>query len=148
MKLADLKPKNVDFELCGLALTYRPSTIADDLKAQELCGGQKELAAAFENYDFEKLSLIAWYQLDIESQKKILNRTEGVYIDPETGVETKVNTTPLQRFRHLFVGIGDQITLIVNLIKCRGINIPDLDDGEELEKWTDQLKEALPSIGQ
>lgn len=148
MKLADLKPKNVDFELCGLALTYRPSTIADDLKARELCGGQKELAAAFENYDFEKLSLIAWYQLGIESQRKISESVEGIYIDPLSGDEKTANLTPLDKFRHLFVGIGDQITLIVNLIKCRGINIPDLGDEKELEKWVDQLREALPSIGQ
>ena len=146
-ELTSLSPKSVDFELCGLPLTYRPYSIADDIKAQEICGGQKELIAAFQNSDFEKLSLVAWYQLDIDSQKTILNHTEGVFVDPETGVETKSNTTPLQRFRALFVGVGDQISLITNLMNCKGLNIPDIKNPEALGKWVSQMAVALRSTG-
>jgi hypothetical protein len=148
MKLSDLKPNPVDFELCGLPLTFRPFTIADDIKAAELCGGRKQMVDAFEKFDFEKLSLIAWYQLDLKSQRAILERTEAVYVDPETGAETKAQTTPLKRFQALFVGLADQISLITNLAKCKGLNIPDLDDEEALGKWVSQLSEALGLTGQ
>ena len=147
MKLSDLTPKKVDFTVSELKLTFRPFTIADDLKGQELCGGQNKLAEAFQNYDFAKISLIAWYQLTIESQKNVLKSVEGSYIDPETGDEIDANLKPIDKFRALFVGVGDQISLIVNLMNCKGLNIPDLDDDESLKKWVDQL-DVLKSTGQ
>lgn len=147
MELSNLHPSEVNFELCGLPLTLRPFTIADDLKSQKLCGGQKKLAIAFKNFDFEKLSLIGWYQLTLESQKTILKTVDGAYIDPETGEEKKANLTPIEKFRNLFIGYADQITLLTNLIKCKGLNIPDLDDEEALKKWAAQLKKLLPRTG-
>jgi len=148
MKLTDIRPEEVNFKLCGVALTYRPFTIADDLKAQDLCGGQEAMSDAFRKFDFAKISLVAWYQLTLDSQKEILQAVEGVFIDPETGEETKANLTPIEKFRNLFVGIGDQIALLTNLIKCKGLNIPDLDNEKELKKWVDQLDKALPLTGQ
>lgn len=148
MKLEDLRPKEVDFEVSGLKLTFRPFTIADDLKAQDICGGQDKMMEVFDKYDFEKISLMAWYQLTFDSQKEVLKAVEGVYIDPETGEETKVNLKPIEKFRKLFVGLGDEISLVTNLIRCKGINIPNLDDEEALGKWIDQLSQAFPSIGQ
>jgi len=148
MKLTDIRPKEVDFELCGIALTYRPFAIGDDLKAQDLCGGQEAMSEAFSKFDFKKISLVAWYQLTLDSQKEILQAVEGVFIDPETGKETKANLTPIEKFRNLFLGIGDQIALLTNLVKCKGINIPDLENEKELKKWVDQLNKTLPSTGQ
>lgn len=157
MKLSELRPKNVEFELCGLNLVYRPFTIADDLKAQDICGGQKAMAEAFEKFNFKKISLVAWYQLTLDSQKEVLKAVEGfykdtvtgdVYIDPETGKEVKANLKPIDKFRNLFLGIGDQISLLTNLVKCKGLNIPDLDDDENLKKWVDQLEKVNPSTGQ
>ena len=148
MKLTDIRPEEVNFELCGVALTYRPFTIADDLKAQDLCGGQKAMSQAFSKFDFEKISLVAWYQLTLDSQKLILEAVEGFFIDPETGREVNAKLKPIDKFRNLFVGIGDQIALITNLVKCKGINIPDLGDDKDLKKWVDQLDKTLPLTGQ
>jgi len=148
MKLLEIIPKEVYFTVCGLDLIFRPFTIADDLKAQDICGGQKEMGVAFENFYFKKISLVAWYQLKLASQRKVLEAVEGVYIDPETGKEINANLKPIDKFRHLFLGIGDQISLIANLVKCKGLNIPDLDNEEELKKWVDQLTKVLPSTGQ
>ena len=143
MNLSDLKPQNVAFSLCGLNLVFRPFTIADDLKSQEICGGQDKMREVFEKFDFEKISKIAWYQLTFESQKKILDTTEAIIIDPESGEEVKVETTPIDRFRRLFVGPGDQILLITNLIKCKGLNLPDFDNSGDLKKWVDQMSQEL-----
>lgn len=147
MKLSDLKPKDVDFEVSEVNLTFRPFTIADDLKAQDVCGGQKEVVAAFQDFDFEKISLIAWYQLTIQSQRTVLEAVEGIYIDPESGKEIHAKLKPIEKFRNLFLGIADQISLLTNLLKCRGLNIPDLDDDKALKKWTDQMAPLLPSTG-
>lgn len=147
MKLSDLRPKAVTFEAVGLELTFRPFTIADDLKGQDLCGGQEAMAKAFADFDFEKISLVAWYQLDLESQKKIVDSVSGSYIDPETGNEVDANLTPIQKFRQLFIGIEGQISLITNLIKTKGLNIPDMNDEEELKKWVDQLEAAIQPTG-
>jgi len=148
MKLSELTPKAVKFEVSEVGLVFRPFTIGDDLKAQDVCGGQKEVIAAFQDFDFKKISLVAWYQLTITSQKRVVTLVEGVYIDPETGAETKANLKPIEKFRNLFLGIPDQIALLTNLLKCRGLNIPDLDDDKALKKWVDQLAPLLPSTGQ
>jgi len=147
MKLADLQPKKVDFTVSDVELTFRPFTIADDLKSQEIAGGQKKLVKAFEEFDFEKISLVAWYQLTLESQRKILEVVEAATIDPDTGEETQVNIKPIEKFRALFQGIPDQIHLLTNLVKCRGLNIPNIEDDEALGEWVNQLTAALPSIG-
>jgi hypothetical protein len=85
MKLSDLKPKSVNFEVCGVHLTFRPFIIADDLASEEIAGNYLILQESLEKFDFEKLSLLAWYQLDIKSQREVLKAIEGIYIDPETG---------------------------------------------------------------
>lgn len=143
MKLSDLKPVPVVFKSCGLELTFRPFTIADDLKTRDICGGKKETLEAFQNFDFEKISLVAWYQLTLESQREVLKAMEGFFIDPETGEEVNAKLKPIDKFRHLFIGVKDQIELLTNLIKCKGLNIPDLDDNEALKKWVDQFDLAM-----
>jgi len=148
MKLSELTPKAVKFEVSEVGLVFRPFTIADDLKSQDVCGGQKEVIAVFQDFDFKKISLVAWYQLTITSQKRVVTLVEGSYIDPDTGKETKANLKPIEKFRNLFLGIPDQISLLTNLLKCRGLNIPDLDDDKALKKWVDQLAPLLPSTGQ
>lgn len=139
MKLADMQPKKVQFTVSDVSLTFRPFTIADDLRAQTLCGGEGQLVQAWKDFDFKKLSLVAWYQLDLKSQKFINNVKEIIFVDPETGDEQKAYLTPIEKFRNLFQGMPDQIGLLTNLIKCKGLNIPDLDDEENLKKWVGQF---------
>jgi len=135
MELHDLQPKEVKFSVSGVELTFRPFTIADDLKANEICGSQKKLGEAFGAQDLQILTHIAWYQLTIESQRLVMEAVEGVYIDPETGEEQKANLTPLAKFRHLFSTVREKAELTVHLLNCRGLNIPNLDDEEGLKKW-------------
>jgi len=146
MNLSEITPKEVEFKLCGLPLTYRPFRIADEIKAQEICGGTKEVEQAFHKSDFDKLSLMAWYQLTLESQKQILQVTEGVYIDPKTGKETNANFTPIERFRNLFLGVAGQLSLSTNLLRCRGLNIPDFDNLEDGKKWVDQFRKDMQAL--
>ena len=168
MNLVDMRPKPVEFKALGLDLVFRPFTIADDIKAQEL-----GIIKAFKNYDFEKISLIAWYQLDTDSQKKVIKSVKAYkayHIDPDTGdkvnnenffswvkklffkligkTEIEVKLRPIDKFRKLFVGHGDQAYLLTSLIKAKGLNIPDLDDEIELKKWVDQLNKEIPLTGQ
>ncbi|GAG06843.1 unnamed protein product, partial [marine sediment metagenome] len=82
MKLSDLKPKSVTLQACGVSLTFRPFLISDDLSHQDLIGSAEELNEALQNFDFDKLSLLAWYQLDIQSQREVIKAVEGVYMDP------------------------------------------------------------------
>lgn len=148
MKISDLKPKEVKFSACGVDLTFRPFRIADDIETQDIVGDAQELHKALQDFDFEKLSLLAWYQLDINSQRAVLKAVEGVYIDAETGEEIDANLTPVKKFRCLFSGIADQKALIENLLNCRGLNIPSLDNPDKIKKWADQLKKLLPLTGQ
>lgn len=147
MNLSELTPSSVEFTVLGIDLTLRPFTIADDIMAAKACGGQEEMVKAFQEFDFEKISLISWYQLDLESQKKVLSAVSGSYIDPETGEEIDAKLKPIDKYRKLFLGMEGQISMIVNMIKCKGINIPDLNDEAELKKWMDQLQPATPSTG-
>lgn len=139
MELSELSPKEIKFKVSDVELTFRPFTIADDLRANDLCGGQKELAQAFSVQDLEKLSLLGWHQLTLESQRRVLQVVEGVYIDPETGKEVNANLTPIAKFQNLFWSPRDKAELIVNLLNCRGLNIPSLDDEEGLKKWISQV---------
>lgn len=148
MKLSDLKPKEVKFKACGVKLTFRPFLISDDLKSQDAIKSAQELQEALQNYDFEKLSLLAWYQLTLESQKEVLKAVQGVYIDAESGEEIDAKLTPIEKFKHLFAGIGDQKILIESLLNCRGLNVPDLEDAEAVKKWAGQLKKLIPQTGQ
>ena len=140
MKLTDLIPTSVDFKTCGLDLTFRPYTIADDVNAQKLCGGQKKMISVYQHFDFEKISLIAWYQLEPDSQKIIIDSITAENYHPETGEKEEVKLSPIEKFRKLIIGIGGQIELLNNLIKCKGLNIPDFDNDEDLKKFTDQLR--------
>jgi len=146
MKLEDLRPKEVKLTALDVELTFRPFTIADDLKAHDLCGGKEGMIKAFEEFDFGKLSLLAWYQLTLESQKEVLSAVEGVFIDPETGEEVKANLKPIDKFRSLFLGDAGKIDLLTNFIRCKGVNLPDLDDEEALKKWIDQLNKISPGL--
>lgn len=148
MNLSEITPKEVKFTVSKLELIFRPFTINDDLKAQEICGGQDQLGKAFEKFDFTLISLIAWYQLTLDSQKSVIKNVQLGFHDPDTGRFKQTLLKPINKFRQLFLGIGDQISLITNLIKCKGINIPDFDDEEKLKKWTDQFAKILPSTGQ
>lgn len=147
MKLDDLKPVAVPFNLMGLSLVFRPWTIQDDLKAVEICGGKSEFLKAFENFDFEKISLISWYQLEKESQLEVIKSVECTEINHETGEEVRVNQKPIEKFRSLFAGLGAQVQLLTDLTKCKGLNIPDFEDDEELKKWMDQLILARQQTG-
>lgn len=149
MKISDLKPKSVTFEACGVSLTFRPFLISDDLESQDLIESPADLAEALQNFDFEKLSLLAWYQLDIKSQRNVLEAVEGVYIDAESGKEIDAGLSPIDKFRHLFSGIADQQKLIESLLNCRGLNLPPLDDLEKVKKWADQFSDLIKrSTGQ
>lgn len=139
MDLINLRPKEVTFEINGLEITFRPFTIADDLKMQDICGGQKEMQAVFDKFDFERISLIGWYQLTLESQKAVLDKVQLGHIDPETGEMVESKAKPIDKFRGLFMGVGDQILLLQSLIKSKGLNIPELGDEELSKKFLDQL---------
>lgn len=157
MKLSDLQPKEVDFEVRGLSLTFRAFTIGDDLKANKICGETANLGDIFANLvskdlseiirAFEKISLIAWYLLTVESQRKILDIKEMIFIDPETGEEKRPKLSPIEKFRNLFASPDDQSNLFTAFLRCRGLNIPDLKDAEAVKNWNDQLTKLLPSIG-
>lgn len=142
MKLSDLSPKSVEFIVNGLELKFRPFNLADDIRAKEICGGAEGVETVFKDFDFEKLSLMAWYQLDIVSQRLVIDSVELTAIDAETGNEIKTTEKPIDKFRAIFTGIDDQIRLLTNLINCRGINIPDINDAEALGEWIANLKEA------
>jgi hypothetical protein len=148
MKLSELKPKSVSFQACGVPLTFRPFLIADDLKTQEIIGTPEEFLKALSDLDFERLSKLAWYQLDIRSQREVVKAVEGVYIDDKTGEEVDAKLTPLQKLQQLFTGPADQMILVQNLLNCRGLNVPDLDDTEKVKKWVVQLEELAKPIGQ
>ncbi len=158
MELLDLSPKEVNFSVVGLDLTFRPFTVGDDSKAQKICSDSGGLGKVFANLvskdlhkilqAFEKISLIAWYQLATESQRLIISIKEMIFMDPETGEEKSAILTPIEKFRNLFASQDDQNNLFSSFLRCRGINIPDLKDVEALKKWNDQLRELLPSIGQ
>jgi len=147
MKLSDLKPKSVTFTACGVTLTFRPFLISDDLNHQDLIGSAEELTEALRTFDLDKLLLLAWYQLDIKSQREVLSRVEDNFIHPETGEEVDLKLTPIQKFRQLFSGVADQQKLVENLLNCRGLNMPSLDDADAVKKWADQLKNMLPQTG-
>lgn len=157
MKLSELTPKAVDFEVHALQLTFRPLTIGDDLKSQEICGEKMSLGKIFENlgskkiteviHAFEKISLVAWYQLTVESQRLIVQLKDFIFIDPETEEEKSVKLKPIEKFRNLFSSPENQQKLFTAYLRCRGLNIPDLNDKEALKKWNDQLTSLLPSIG-
>jgi len=139
MKLSEIQPKEVDFEVCGMDLTFRPYTISDDLKFQEI---YKDLDEDPDH--MAKVFLTAWYQLTLASQKKVV-ATESVYMDPETGKEKKAGFSPIQKFRSLFLGAKSHAILINNLFKCRGLNLPDIKDDTTQKKWVGQLK-TLPLL--
>jgi hypothetical protein len=157
MKLSDISPKETNFEIRGLKLTFRAFTIGDDLKANEICGAGMTLGDVFANLAskelneilnaFEKISLISWYQLTLESQRQILNIKELVFLDPETGEEKRPKLSPIEKFRNLFADPADQSNLFTAFLRCRGLNIPDLKDKEAVKNWNDQLTKLLPSIG-
>jgi len=146
MKLSDLTPKTVEFEVTGISLTFRPFTIYDDTTAQTICGGAEKVSEAITKMDFDKIFLMAWHQLTLESQKKVIKGVELVSIDPETGEEAAVKLTPIEKFKNLFLGIRDQTELLINLMRCRGLNIPDVEDGEAIKKWIDQIREIVPGL--
>jgi len=146
MNLDELQPKEIKFKISGLELVFRPFTIADDLKAQELCGGQDKLAAAFGEQDLKLLTLVGWYQLDLKSQRAVIAAVEGAYIDAETGEEKGADLTPLEKFRSLFWSVRERVDLIRNLLNCRGFNIPDLDDEAGLKKWTERVSPLLREL--
>lgn len=146
MNLKELQPKEIKFEASDLSLTFRAFTIADDLKAQELLGSQEMVGQAFETQDFAQLSLLAWYQLTIESQREVIAKVEGNYIDPETGEETPANFKPIEKFRSLFWSAYDRAALLINLLNCRGLNIPDLEDEEGLKKWMARVTPILTEL--
>jgi len=143
MKLSELTPKEVVFTVSDVELTFRPFTIADDITTRNICGGQKKVQAAFEQFDFHLISLIGWNQLTLESQKEVVKAVEAVRLDPETGEEIIVNIKPIEKFRQLFAGVGDQILLVTKLVECKGFNIPDLEDEEMLGKWLDMVNIKL-----
>lgn len=148
MKISDIKPQQVDFKACGVGLTFRPFVISDQMRMEDVFGDEEGLSTALKEFDFEKLSLLAWYQLDIRSQREVLKAVEGVYIDAESGKEIDAALTPIQKFRALFTGIADQMTLIRSLLNCRGLNMPPLDDAEKIKKWADRLAKLVKSTGQ
>jgi|GEM_PF-6904268 len=144
MNLQELQPKEVKFTVSEIELTLRPFTIADDLAAEMLLGGKEKVSEAFVNWDVEKLSLLAWHQLTLESQKSVVAADiEAEKIDPDTGETIKVDLTPLQKFRSLFWSVKDKAQLVRVLCNCRALNIPELDDVEGLGKW---LEAILPVI--
>lgn len=146
MKLSDLQPKPVNFQALGISLVFRPYTLADDARAVDMFGGDREkYIEALESFAWEKISRIAWFQLDLNSQKKIISQVDGSYYDPDTGEERPAKLTPLQKFQQLFIGITGQIELITNLTRCMGLNIPDLNEPEALKKWVGQLGRIQPT---
>lgn len=148
MELFNLRPVSVEFELCGIPLEFRPYSVADDLKSYDICGSPEGVAKAFKEYDFEKICLLAWYQLTPESQRIIIEKTSAIEFHPKTGKEQPKHSTPIERLNALFICIDDQISLIGNLSKCKGLNIPDPEDRESLGKWLDQINELRKLTGQ
>lgn len=135
MELSDLEPKEVSLNLEGVEVVFRPFTLADDLRIQKKYGGPKGLKKIFDDFDFEKISRIAWSQIKLDSQKEIVEAVQASEIDPDTGEETAVVMSPLDKFRHLFLGLPAQVDLLTTLVKCKGVNIPEITD---LKKATDQ----------
>lgn len=146
MELFDLNPKEVPMHVSGVDIVFRPFTLADTILMEEKFGGLKELQRAIEGFNFKVISSIAWYQLTVESQKKIISSVESYYIDPETGEEIKQKMKPIDKFRNLFNGMVEQATLLSTLVRCRGINMPDPSDESEVKKWAKLLKEATKQI--
>lgn len=148
MELVDLQPKKVTFVLhfgddC-IFLSFRPYSIADDMHAVEVCKTKGGIQKVFDDFDFPTIALIGWYQLTKESQKLVIDSVDGSYFDPETGEDINANLSPINKFRTLFTGIQTQLSLLTNLIKSKGLNIPDLNDPETLKKWNDQLNKVKP----
>jgi hypothetical protein len=156
MKLTDLAPRSVTFEAQGTSLTFRPFIVRDDIKVREICADQSleqvltDLSDA-ENPEtilkaFNKIMLMAWFQLDIESQRKI-NDSRLVFIDPLTGNEQTEELAPIEKFKELFNTHELQADLFANFLRCRGLNIPELKDAGAIKEWGDQLMALLASIG-
>jgi len=154
MELFDLAPREVNFEISDIKLSFRPFRLADDVHGDKLCGGRENKIKVFKELDFEKISLLAWYQLTAESQKKIVSaKIEHTYFDPETGEKKteKIELIPIEKFRNLFPNFHDQVKLLNLLNKCKGFNFPDmpedLKDIEALKKWKAQVEAIIESIG-
>lgn len=143
MKLESMEPIETSLKISGLEIIFRPFTLADDIR-NNIKFGEHAIKKAFEGFDFSLISEVAWYQLTIETQQNIIKFVSASTLDPMTGKEEEIHCTPIDKFRHLFVGIQDQINLLTTLVKCKGLNIPDINDSnaEEIKKFADQLQTA------
>ena len=143
MELQDLAPKSIRLVVGnGLELTFRPFTIADDLKSFEDHGGPEALTKKFEEFDFAVISRVAWHQLTLECQKEVIKAVSLSSLDPDTGEEVERCVSPLAKFRGLFAGIGEQSQLYATLVRCKGLNLPDITDEDGLKKFLDQMQKA------
>ena len=148
MNLTEIIPVQVDFILNGVKLTFRPFTIRDDQKAQKILGGREKLTAAFQELDFDSIALIAWYQLDFESQKHVVDAVsaEEKHIDPQTGETREVKLSPLEKFKCLCLSEWDRGNLIRHYMNCRGLNVPELSDAEAVKMWSGEVLEMAAGL--
>ena len=146
-KLSDLKPKTLNFEVGELPLTFKPYSLASIAKEEEIFGTLKGFSDALKTFDFEKLSLLAWYQMDFKSQKKVIESVECSYVDAVSGQEVEKKLTPIEKFRVLFSSISEQMAMLKNLMNCRGMNMPDIDDQKKMTVWSEQIDKIADSTG-
>lgn len=143
MSLFNLNPQKIKFEIEGIPLVFRAFTIKDYLEHQKICGGEEKYKKAWTEYLMDLIMRMAWDQLDFKSQKLVINAVTGEYIDPDTGEIMEKKLTPLEKFNALCASPDEQLLIITSLIKCMGLNMPDLNDQESLKKWSDQLDKDM-----
>lgn len=137
------KFKNNEDQEDEITFHFRPFNLEDEsfLKKEY---GQKVLAKIFENMEMDKISKIAFRQLELDSKRRLM---EMKFIDmDEDGKEIEIATKGPDKLGCLIVGLPEQLDLMKMLLRTRGISMPILEklgeaivEGATKEKATTAL---------